>query len=212
MEQLENGASLEKYLLGRKGPLFGSKDFRRPHYLSRLITKLESHGSVPAIELNTHLQPLVGHPKRLLSLDQMTALREKQLTIADIINESVNNLQDELSHASGETAPGIIRKLAHLFLKRYWRFRRREDLDGAIWYNGLALSLTQENTYHHLESLLGLCSALYDRCQLLGLDEDYQNLLACLKVQRRALDDNSLLESTLTKFLRVVASCVCSPK
>ena len=208
MGQVGNGLFLEKYLLGRTGYLFGSRDVRHPHYLSRLIEKLESQGSVPVAEPNSDLQPLVGHPKRLLSLDQMLALNDKQLTVKDIIDESVNDQQEKLSCASGDATHAIVRQLAHSCLKRYWRFHRREDLDGAIWYNSLALSHAHEDTYHDLECLLGLCSALYDRCQLLGLDEDYQALLLYLKVQR-TLDAETLLAPTLAKLLTVVASSVC---
>jgi len=38
---------------------------------------LPSQGSVPVAEPNSDLQPLVGHPKRLLSLDQMLSFNDK---------------------------------------------------------------------------------------------------------------------------------------
>jgi len=207
MRQLGNELSLEEYLFGREGPLF--EDVRLPHsgHLSRLIQNLESQGSVPVSEPNADLLPLLGHPKRLLTLDQILAVKENQLTIEDIINESVDDQQEKLTYASGDAACPIIRQLAHSLLKRFWRFHRREDLDGAIWYGELGQSLAQRNTYYDLESLLGLCSALYDRCQLLGLDKDYQRLLLYLKAQR-SLDAKSLLKPALVKLQGLAVSSV----
>ncbi|CAA7267262.1 unnamed protein product [Cyclocybe aegerita] len=106
-----------------------------------------------------------------------------------ILNESIGSLRRELDLLPQEHAdrPKAMRKLAHSLLKRYWRFSLRNDLDESIWYHQHALKLKFDYQYQRLDVLLHLCSALFQRIQLLGQPQDVTTLFACLQ-QQLAID------------------------
>ena len=69
---------------------------------------------------------------------------------------------------------------------------QKDDLEEAIWYYEEALSLLPQTQFHFLEAILGFCSCVYQRFQLLGHLDDLKKLLEYLHTEQ-----NLNLESLL---------------
>jgi len=164
--------------------LFGSQEIRA-NLLEGLIFELsQSSLALDLIPSSTHTF-LRGHPKRLMTLDEISLVRVAELPIYDILGVSVDALLDETfsSQSDGIGHSVALGKLGHHFMRRYWRFAEIFDLNEAICYYQEALSMLPQNDHHYIEVLLGLCSAFYHRLRLLGRQMDLQHLLTYLRLQ-----------------------------
>jgi len=165
--------------------IFGSEE-NRADLLDDLISGL----SQPSFALNPVEFPqhsfLRGHPKRLLTLDEISAIRLSDLCISEILEVSGDILLEEtFASQSNSYDQGVsLEKLAHHFMKRYWRFAETFDLNEAIYHYQEALSMFHKSDCHYVEVVLGLCSAFYHRLQLFGRKTDLQHLLMYLRLQR----------------------------
>jgi len=164
--------------------LFGSLD-NRTNLLEGLISELsQSTLAVDSIPSYTHTF-LRGHPKRLMTLDEISSVRISEMPACDILGVSVDALLDETFSLQSNVIDHAVAlgKLGHHFMRRYWRFVEILDLNEAICYYQEALSMFPQNDHHYIEVLLGLCSAFYHRVQLLGRQTDLQHLLSYLRLQ-----------------------------
>jgi len=164
--------------------LFGSQECR-----TNLLENLISELSQSTLAFNPVQSPkrtfLHGHPKRLMTLDEIFSVRVSELLISDILGVSVDALLDKTFSSQFDVIDHSVAlvTLGHHFMKRYWRFAEIFDLNEAICYYQEALSMFTQNDYHYLEVLLGLCSGFFHRFQLLGRQLDLQHLLTYLRLQ-----------------------------
>jgi len=172
------GLTVEEYLFG--------SNMNRTGQLARLISQLISAdfgaSSLLGLDATREAPPaLEGHPRRLLYLDEILAIKRGELTVENVLQISVEDLRGEVNSAD---RPHIYRKLGHCLLKRFWRFGELDDLEEGIWYLQAAIPLSDKNDYRYLEVLLGLCSGLWGRLQMLCQKDDHQKLLAYLREQQ----------------------------
>jgi len=164
--------------------LFGSQENR-----TNLLEDLISEFSQSTLVLDPIQSPtftfLRGHPKRLMTLDEISSVRVTKLLACVILGVSLDALLDETfsSQLDGTEHAVALGKLGHHFMRRYWRFAEIFDLNEAICYYQEALSMFPQNDHHYIEVLLGLCSAFYHRLQLLGRQTDLQHLLTYLRLE-----------------------------
>ena len=147
--------------------------------------------TIPAIETPNFL---VGHPKRLLSLDDLVDIRQSGFQSLQE-HHNIHRLRDQLNALPPDDPDkGIwLLRLADVLSRRYWQLNQKYDLEEAIWYYQEALSLLPQTHYHFLEAILGFCSCVYRRFQLLGHLDDLKKLLEHLHTEH-----NLHLESILT--------------
>jgi len=164
--------------------LFGSQE-SRTNLLENLISEL----SQSTLMLDPIQPPaptfLLGHPKRLMTLDEISSIRASDLLACDILSVDVDALSDKTFSSQSDDIDHAVAlgKLGHHFMRRYWRLAETFDLNEAICSYQDALPLFLKNDYHYIEVLLGLCSACYHRLQLLGRQTDLQLLLMYLRLQ-----------------------------
>jgi len=159
--------------------LFGSTG-NRNNLLKDLISEISQ--STLAFELGqpSQITFLPGHPKRLLTVDEILAIQEANLAIDDVLDGP----GDEIFYALSDDNAVPFGQLGHYFMKRFWRFKEALDLDEAIRYYEEALFMLHANDYHYIEALLGLCTGFYHRHRLFGKRTDLQQLLKHLHMQR----------------------------
>ena len=190
IDQIDGGQiTLELYL-------FGSSE-NHSILLRNLIDQLRSdyipfceQYTIPAKETPNFL---AGHPKRLLSLDDLADIR---LSCFQSLQEhrNIHRLRRQLNALPDDPDKGIwLLRLADVLSRRYWQLDQKDDLEEAIWYYQEALSLLPQTHYHFLEAILGFCSCVYQRFQLLGHLDDLKKLLEHLHTEH-----NLHLESILT--------------
>jgi len=172
------GLTVEKYLFG--------SSINRTDQLAGLISQLISadFGASSLLDLNTAQEALPfleGHPRRLLYLDEILAIKRRELTVDNVLQKTVEDLRGEVEFAGGSHT---YRKLGHGLLKRFWRFGELNDLEEGIWYLQAAIPLTAKSDYRYLEVVLGLCSGLWQRVRILGQRDDHQKLLNYLREQQ----------------------------
>jgi len=164
--------------------LFGSQENR-----TNLLEDLISEFSQSTLVLDPIQSPtftfLRGHPKRLMTLDEISSVQVTKLLACVILGVSLDALLDETFslQLDGTEHAIALGKLGHRFMRRYWRFAEIFDLNEAICYYQEALSMFPQNDHHYIEVLLGLCSAFYHRLQLLGRQTDLQHLLTYLRLE-----------------------------
>ena len=136
---------------------------------------------------------LEGHPKRLLSLgdlvDIFSANFQSLLEHRNIhrVRSQLNGLrQDDLDKGTW------LLRLGDVLSRRFWQWDQKDDLEEAIWYYEEALSLLPQTHYQFLEAILGFCSCVYQRFQLLGHLDDLKKLLEHLDTEQ-SLNLESLL-------------------
>jgi hypothetical protein len=127
---------------------------------------------------------LIGHPQRPLSLDELC---DGDFHEGSIQRRSIVSLRAELSSQPADRSSCLLR-LADALSRRFSQWAQKEDLEEAIWSYKEALSLIPNSHYQYLETLLGLCSSLYQRFCLLGHAHDLQNLLRYLELEYNVLD------------------------
>ena len=137
---------------------------------------------------------LKGHFKRLLSLDDLVDIRlAKFQSLLD--HNYIHHLRSQLNVLPPDDPDkgAWLLRLADVLSRRFWQSNRKDDLEEAIGYYEEALSLLPQTHYHFLEAILGFCSCVYQRFQLLGLFDDLKILLDHLHTEH-----NLNLESLLT--------------
>ena len=136
---------------------------------------------------------LMGHPKRLLSLDDLVDIRLTNFQSL-LEHHHIHHLRSQLNVLPPDDPDkGIwLLRIADV-LSRFWRLNQKDDLEEAIWYYKEALSLLPQTHYHFLEAILGFCSCVYQRFRSLGHLDDLKRLLEHLHIE-----DNLDLESLLT--------------
>ena len=136
---------------------------------------------------------LTGHPKRLLSLDDLVDIRLSNFQSL-LEHHHIHRLRSQLNALSpNDPDKGIwLLRLADCLSRRFWRLDLKDDLEEAIWYYKEALSLLPPTHYHFLEAILGFCSSVYQRFQLLGHLDDLKKLIEHLHIEHN-LDLESLL-------------------
>jgi hypothetical protein len=82
----------------------------------------------------------------------------------------------------------------------------RGDLDRAIWSYEQALSLLPKGHYRYLETLLGLCSSIYQRFYLLRRADDLKNLRRYLDLQHDELNQK---DSVLALVQKTWSRSIC---
>ena len=137
---------------------------------------------------------LAGHPKRPLSLDDLVDIRLSRFQSL-LEHHNIHILRGQLNALPPDDPDkGIwLLRLADVLSRRYWRLDQKDDLEEAIWYYQEALSLLPQTHYHFLEAILGFCSCVYQRFQLLGHLDDLKKLFEHLHTEH-----NLHLESNLT--------------
>ena len=137
---------------------------------------------------------LKGHPKRLLSLDDLMDIRLENFQSL-LEHRYIHRLRSQLNtlpQDDPDKGTWLLR-LADILSRRFWQLNQKDDLEEAIWYYEGALSLLPQTHYHFLEAILGFCSCVYQRFQLLGHLDDLKKLLEHLHTEH-----NLNLESLLT--------------
>jgi len=170
-------SSIESYLFGSEGG--------RAELLQRIIVGLSGTEVSSYSSSSLEPQPLEGHPKRLLTLEEITQLQNHALSVDNILQNTIEDLRLRVSSATPnhQGLGQMYHKLGHYLLKRYWRFSEISDLNESISYQQESLQLVSSEGYVYLEILLDLCSAIYHRFQILRRDEDRQELLVYLHRQ-----------------------------
>ena len=136
---------------------------------------------------------LKGHPKRLLSLDDLIDFH--LANFQSLLEHYIHRLRSQLNALppdDPDKATWLLR-LADVLSRRFWQLAQKYDLEEAIWYYEEALSLLPQTHYHFLEAILGVCSCIYQRFLLLGHLDDLKKLLEYLHTEQ-----NLNLESLLT--------------
>ena len=146
--------------------------------------------ATPAIEIPDFL---TGHPKRLLSLDDLVDIRLANFQSL-LEHHHIHRLRSQLNALPPDDPDkGIwLLRLADALSRRFWQLNQKDDLEEAIWYYKEALSLLPQTHYHYLEAILGFCSCVYQRFQLLGHLDDLKKLLEHLHTEHN-LNAESLL-------------------
>ena len=137
---------------------------------------------------------LMGHPRRLLSLDDLVDIRLTNFQSL-LEHHHIHRLRSQLNVLPPDDPDkGIwLLRLADVLSRRFWQLNQKDDLEEAIWYYKEALSLLPQTHYHFLEAILGFCSCVHQRFQLLGHLDDLERLLEHLHIE-----DNLDIESLLT--------------
>lgn len=175
--------------------LFGFQD--RYFRLQYLCTALRSGSINQPISRPSFL---TGHPQRPMSLDELLKICNGGFHFTE--RQSILSLRAELNLLPSEHAnrPSCLLRLADALSRRFYQWDQRDDLEEAIWFYQEALSLLPNSHYHYLETLLGLCSSIYQR-YLLGDADDLQNLLRYLDLQYDVLNQQrSLLAPIQAQF------------
>ena len=136
---------------------------------------------------------LKGHPKRLLSLDDLVDIHLANFQSV-LEHQYIHRLRSQLNALlpdDPDKGTWLLR-LADVLSRRFWQLDQKDDLEEAIWYYQEALSLLPQTHYHFLEAILGVCSCVYQRFQLLGHLDDLKKLLEYLHTEQ-----NLNLESLL---------------
>ena len=138
---------------------------------------------------------LKGHPKRLLSLDDLVDIHQAnfQSLLEHHYIHRLRNALNALPPDYPEKGTRLLR-LADVLSRRFWQLDQKDDLEEAIWYYEEAFSLLPQTHYHFLEAILGVCSCVYQRFQLLGHLDDLKKLLDYLHIEQN-LNLESLLAS-----------------
>ena len=186
---MEGQVTIEEYLFGSDG--------NHSTILRNLINQLRTdympfrdHYTMPTRESPLFL---TGHPKRPLPLDAFLVIEDNDLL--DTLGFSDKDiLRSQLNPLPSYKGLWLLRH-ADLLSRRFWRFNQKDDLEEVIWYYQNAVSLFPQTHYHFLEAILGLCSSVYQRFQLLGHLDDLTELLRYLNTEK-----NLDLESLLTPF------------
>jgi hypothetical protein len=136
---------------------------------------------MPATETPLFLN---GHPKRLLSLDDLVDIRLANFESLRKHHYLPNIRNNYNALPSQHPDKGIwLLRLADALSRKFWQLNLKEDLEEAIWYYQEALSLLPRAHYHFLEAILGFCSSVYQRFQLLGHCDDLKELLIHLHAE-----------------------------
>ena len=137
---------------------------------------------------------LKGHPKRLLSLDDLVDIRLANFQSV-LEHHNIHRLRSQLNTLPPDDPDkgACLLRLADVLSRRFWQLNQKDDLEDAIWYYEKALSLLPQTHYHFLEATLGFCSCVYQRFQLLGHLDDLKKLLKHLHTEH-----NLNLDSLLT--------------
>jgi hypothetical protein len=191
IDQIEGGQiTLEQYL-------FESNE-NHSMLLRNLINELRSkyipfcdQYAMPAKEIPNSL---MGHPKRLLSLDDLVDIRIANFQSL-LEHHHIHRLRSQLNALPPDDPDKgtWLLRLADVLSRRFWQLNQKDDLEEAIWYYEEALSLLPQTHYHFLEAILGFCSCVYQRFQLLGHLDDIKKLLEHLYTEH-----NLNMESLLT--------------
>ena len=137
---------------------------------------------------------LAEHPKRLLSLDDLVDIRLANFQSL-LEHHHIHHLRSQLNTLPPDDPDKgtWLLRLADCLSRRFWQLNQKDDLEEAIWYYKEALSLLPQTHYHFLEAILGYCSCVYQRFQLLGHLDDLKKLLEHLHTEH-----NLNVESLLT--------------
>jgi len=163
--------------------LFGSQENR-----TNLLEDLVSEFSQSTLALDSaqsfQIPFLRGHPERLLTIDDISEANLSGMVIYEVPEVTIDDILDDTSSQSDGIDPAFtFAKLGHHFMKQFWRFSEISDLDEAISCYQECLHMFSKNDYHHLEVLLGLCSAFYHRLRLLSRKKDLHQLITHLQMQ-----------------------------
>ena len=182
MDQIEEGQiTLEQYLFG------SSED--RSMLLGYLIHGLRldyvpfcDQYTMPARETPRFLE---GHPKRLLSLGDLVDIHSANFQSL-LEHRYIYHLRSQLNALRPDDPDKgtWLLRLADVLSRRFWQLDQKDDLEEAIWYYEEALSLLPQTHYHFLEAILGFCSCVYQRFQLLGHLDDLKKLLEHLHIEQ----------------------------
>ena len=136
---------------------------------------------------------LEGHPIRLLSIGDLVDIRSKNFKSL-LEHRYIHRLRSQLNALRPDDPDKgtWLLRLAEVLSRRFRQLNQKDDLEEAIWYYEEALSLLPETHYHFLEAILGFCSCVYQRFQLLGHLDDLKKLLEHLHTEQ-----NLNLESLL---------------
>ena len=147
--------------------------------------------TMPAKEIPHFLK---GHPKRLLSLDDLVDihLANFQSLLEHHYIHRLRSKINALPPDDPDKGTWLLR-LADALSRRFWQLDLKDDLEEAIWYYEEALTLLPQTHYHFLEATLGVCSCVYQRFRLLCLLDDLVKLLDYLHTEK-----NLNVESLLT--------------
>jgi hypothetical protein len=191
IDQIKEGQiTVEQYLFGS-----GENHIIQLRYLINQLRSdympFRDQYAMPAKEIPPFL---IGHPKRLLSLDDLVDIRLVNFQSL-MEHHYIHRLRSQLNSLSPDDPDKgtWLLRLADVLSRRFWQLKQKDDLEEAIWYYQEALSLLPQTHYHFLEAILGFCSCVYHRFQLLGHLEDLKKLLEHLHIEH-----NLNLESLLT--------------
>ena len=136
---------------------------------------------------------LEGHPIRLLSIGDLVDIRSKNFKSL-LEHRYIHRLRSQLNALRPDDPDKgtWLLRLAEVLSRRFRQLNQKDDLEEAIWYYEEALSLLPETHYHFLEAILGFCSCVYQRFQMLGHLDDLKKLLEHLHIEQ-----NLNLESLL---------------
>ena len=171
--------------------LFGFHDDRHLR-LQDLCNMLQSGSTNEPIPMEWFLS---AHPERPLSLDELLKIFNGDHVQGSIPRQSITSLRAKLSLLPTRHADrsGFLLRLGDALLRRFSQWAQNDDLEEAIWSYKEALLLIPKSHYYYIESLLGLCSSLYQRYYLLGHADDLKNLLLYLDLQCDVLDQQRSL-------------------
>ena len=177
---LNGGRSFDSYLFDSTAPV--SQEGRQ-QFINMLIIKLSSETS--SLDRTGRLFFLERHKSHAFSLE-FDIIPGINSLITILSRRSIDTLRQETTELSAMYPEKVAstRCLAHALYARYLTNQQQDDLDEAIWWFKEAVELTPKEHYSYLDIVVSLCSSLYFRVQLLGLDDDRQSLLETLKIER----------------------------
>ncbi len=184
VRDIRNGnKTLESYLFDSIAPFFQED---REQFIDTLISKLSLETS--SLDRTGRLFFLEGHKSHALSLefDIIPCINPLRTILA---TRSIDILRQEVTQLSA-VHPGKVastRCLAHALYARYLANQQQDDLDEAIWWFKEAVELTPKEHCSYLDIVISLCSSLYFRVQLLGLEDDRKSLLETLRLSEKLI-------------------------
>ncbi|KAJ3516918.1 hypothetical protein NLJ89_g828 [Agrocybe chaxingu] len=193
------------YLFG--SPKSQSAEHHREDFLNGLLACLSQKAEAV---WEKEMPNLPGHPSHPLTIDEIVQLQQEELNLEEIVNRSIHSIHVDLDMQPTTQQVTSLRNLANLFLKRYRWLSLQDDLEEGIWCYKEALYLTHQNDYVHLEVLVDLCSALYQRLQISGEKDDLAELVKYLQVQA-VLDFNKITFPPIFKNVSVEPNAAETP-
>jgi len=129
------------------------------------------------------LPPLVAHPDRLLTLDDLSKAASGNFDYDDMKEQAIVDLQRKIYAPQTQKEDQILYllRIGNAYLRRFNRLGRTDHLENAFQSFNHAAFLSLSYHYRHLEAVLGLSVTLYHRYHLKRARPDLGKLEGMLR-------------------------------